>query len=356
MKDALTGIAVGEMGRQTALDTAMLYLRANVSRSTMGLSLTTAFLQPFGLLQSVVRVGGKHVMHGIGRWAGDVARMESTMAWIGEKSEFMRLRRKTFNRELHEIKNRVSHGHSKIRTVYDASLFMLMQKMQLVADIPTWIGAYDKALGEGYDGDAAVALADQAVLDSQGGGQNKDMAEIQRKQPLLSMFYSYFNTTLQLVEESTAKTDFKNPLAVAGWLSDMMLLMVIPALGPAMILALMRGENCWEEGDCAKELAQAQLGYTLGTVVGVRELSGMASGYDYTGPPAGRVIVDLGKFGTQISQGEVDEAATLSAVRLFGTALGIPTVQIVRSWRGWNAWAEGEAPPTSILMGPPPKD
>ena len=201
-----------------------------------------------------------------------------------------------------------------------------------------------------------MALADQAVLDSQGGGQNKDMAAIQRTQPIWTMFYSYFNTTLNLAAESTAQTNFKNPLAVAGWLSDMMLLMVIPALGPAMILALMRGDACWEEGDCARELAQAQLGYTLGTVVGVRELSGVAQGYDYAGPPVGRVIVDLGRLGTQVKQGEVDEAATLSVVRLFGTALGIPTVQIIRSWRGWNAWAEGDAPPTSILMGPPPND
>ncbi|MHB1371810.1 MAG: hypothetical protein ACYCW7_16665, partial [Pseudomonadaceae bacterium] len=297
MKDALTGIAAGDQGRQTALDTALLYLRANVSRSTMGFSLTTAFLQPFGLLQSVVRIGAKPVLHGIGRWAGDIARMESTLKWVGEKSEFMRLRAKTFNRELNEIRNRVSHGHSKIRTVYDASLFMLMQKMQMVADIPTWIGAYDKALADGVEDADAVALADQAVLDSQGGGQNKDMAEIQRKHPLPTMFYSYFNTTLNLAAESTAQTDFKNPLAVAGWMSDMMLLMVIPALGPAMILALMRGDACWEEGDCARELAQAQLGYTLGTVVGVREMSGMAQGYDYAGPPVGRVIADLGKFG-----------------------------------------------------------
>jgi hypothetical protein len=356
MKDALTGIAAGDMGRQTALDTALLYLRANVSRSTMGFSLTTAFLQPFGLLQSVVRIGAKPVMHGIGRWAGDIARMENTLKWVGEKSEFMRLRAKTFNRELHEIRNRVSHGHSKIRTVYDASLFMLMQKMQMVADIPTWIGAYDKALAEGVEDADAVALADQAVLDSQGGGQNKDMAELQRKHPMLTMFYSYFNTTLNLAAESTAQTNFKNPLAVAGWLSDMMLLMVVPALGPAMILAMMRGEACWEEGDCAREMAQAQLGYTLGTVVGVRELSGMAEGYDYAGPPVGRVVADLGKFATQVSQGEADEAAVMSAVRLFGAALGVPTTQILRSWRGWNAWAEGDAPATSILLGPPPKD
>ena len=60
----------------------------------------------------------------------------------------MRRRNKTFDRELSEINGRVTHGKGKLRTMADASLFYLMQKMQLVADVPTWIGAYEKAQAE----------------------------------------------------------------------------------------------------------------------------------------------------------------------------------------------------------------
>jgi hypothetical protein len=356
MKDALTGIATADVIPQTKVDSALMYLRANVSRSTMGFSLTTAFLQPFGLTQSMVRIGPQHVLRGIARWGGDAARFENSLTWIKEKSEFMRLRSKTFNRELHEIKGRVSKGHSKARTIYDASLFMLMQKMQMVADVPTWIGAYEKALAEGKDEDTAVAMADQSVLDSQGGGQTKDMAEFQRKHPFLTMFYSYFNTTLNLAAESTSQTDFKNPLAVAGWASDMALLMVIPALAPAMILAMMRGEDCDDPEKCAKKMAQAQAGYLLNLMLGVREVSGPVSGYDYSGPPVGRVITELNKTGKQVAQGEMDEGLAKSAISLLGVTLGIPTTQILRSWRGWLAWEEGDAPASSVLLGPPQKD
>lgn len=355
MKDAMTGIATADIIPQTKVDTALLYLRANVSRSTMGMSLTTAFLQPFGLSQSMVRIGVKPVLRGMARWAGDAARFESSMTWISEKSDFMRLRNKTFNRELHEIKGRVSKGHSQARAIYDASLFMLMQKMQMVADVPTWIGAYEKALAADQDDATAVSLADQVVLDSQGGGQTKDMAEFQRKSPFLTMFYSYFNTTLNLAAESTAQTDFKNPLAVAGWASDMALLMVIPALAPAMLLALMRGEDC-EGEDCAKKLVQAQAGYLLNLMLGIREVSGAVAGFDYAGPPVGRVVTELSRAGTQVAQGEADEALAMSSIRLLGVTLGIPTTQILRSWRGWNAWAEGDAPASSILLGPPQKE
>lgn len=355
MKDALQGIATADVVPQTKMDQALLYLRANVSRSTMGLSLTTALLQPFGLTQSMVRIGPKHVLRGLARWGGDAARFQNSMEWIGEKSDFMRLRSKTFNRELHEIRNRVSAGHSRARTIYDASLFMLMQKMQLVADVPTWLGQYEKAIDAGLDEDTAIAQADQAVLDAQGGGQTKDMAELQRKHPMLSMFYSYFNVTYNLAAESTARTDFRSPLAVAGWISDMLLLMVIPALAPAAIIALLRGEGDDDPEAWAKKVVEWQAGYLLGTVMGLRETSGIVAGFDYAGPPVGRVVGDLGKLGKQVAQGELDENLGLAALRLFGTATGIPTVQLIRSWRGWQAWEEDDAPPTAILLGPPPK-
>jgi hypothetical protein len=39
-----------------------------------------------------------------------------------------------------------------------------------------------------------------------------------------------------------------------------------------------------------------------------------------------------------------------------GTAFGIPTTQAIRSYKGWKAWDEGEAPATAILFGPLQKD
>lgn len=354
IKDGLAGIATADIVPQTKADTALLYLRAQVSRSMMGFSLTTALMQPFGLTQSVARIGGKHVLRGMARWVGDTARFQSTAQWISEKSEFMRLRNKTFNRELHEIKGRVTKGQSRARQIYDASLFLFMQKMQMVADVPTWVGAYEKAKAEGLDEDTAVALADQAVLDSQGGGQTKDLAELQRKHPMLTMFYSYFNTTYNLMAESTAKTNFRSPLAVAGWMSDMAMLMVIPAIGPSLLIALLRGEGEDKDlEDWAAELLRWQAGYALGLLVGVREFSGVASGFSYSGPPVGRVVGDVDKFGTQLAQGELDEALVTSGMRALGAVLGIPSTQLVRSWKGWQAWEDGDAPVTSILVGPP---
>lgn len=355
LKDDLQGIATADVVSGTAIDQALMKLRANVSRATMGLSFTTALMQPFGITQSMVRIGAVPVLRGLARWGGDAARMESSMTWISEKSDFMRLRAKTFNRELREIAGRVQ-GQSKTSQVIDAGLFYLTTKCQQIADVPTWIGRYEQALAQGMDEATAVAQADQAVISSQGGGQTKDLAEIQRKHPMLTQFYSYFSVTLNLTAERTAATDFRNPKAVAGWLADMALLSVIPAIVPAALTELLRGGGSDDPEKWAKKVLEWQAGYLLGLVVGVRELSGLVGGYPYAGPPVGRIVTDVGKTAQQIHQGEVDEPAVAAVVRLLGDVFGIPAAQAVRSYKGWVAWSEGNAPITALLMGPPPKE
>lgn len=356
IRDGVQGIATADVAPQTDIDKALLLLRSNVTRATMGGSVTTAFLQPFGLTQSMVRIGPKHVLRGLARWGGDAAKMENTVSWIHEKSDFMRLRAKVFNRELREIRGSVQ-GKSKAMKVIDAGLFVMMQKMQMVADVPTWVGQYEKSQAEGLSEEDSVAMADRAVLEAQGGGNTKDLAEVQRKHPMLTQFYSYFNTTLNLAAESTAKTDFKNPAAVAGWLGDMALLMVIPAILPSLIVYALKGGDDDEE-KLAKKIAEWQLGYLLGSVVGLRELTGLLGGQDYAGPPVGRLVGDIGKFGKQVWQGEVDEPAVIAAINLLGSSFGIPTVQAVRSYKGWKAWDEGQegTSAASPLLGPPPKN
>jgi hypothetical protein len=331
MRDGILGIATADVVPQTKIDDALLVLRSNVTRATMGASLTTAFLQPFGLTQSMARIGPKHVLRGLARWGGDAVRMESTISWVHGKSDFMRLRAKTFNKELREIRGTVA-GKSKAMQAVDGGLFYMMQKMQMVADVPTWIGQYEKSTAEGLDEAAAVAMADRAVLESQGGGQTKDLAEVQRKHPMLTQFYSYFSVTLNLTIEQTAKTDFKNPRAVAGWLGDMALLSVIPAILPAMIMFLLKGGEEDEPEGWAKRMAEWQVGYLMGAVVGLRELTGAMAG--------------------------VDEPAVLALTQLIGTAFGVPVTQALRSYKGWKAWDEGQegAGPQSALFGPPPKD
>jgi len=96
--------------------------------------------------------------------------------------------------------------------------------------------------------------------------------------------------------------------------------------------------------------------YLLGLLVGIRELGALAQGFDYRGPAAFRPVVDLGNLVAQIRQGEVDGPAIRAAISTLGSVFGIPSTQINRSIRGWEAFMEGDAPASAVLFGPPPKE
>ena len=51
--------------------------------------------------------------------------------------------------------------------------YFLMMRFQQAVDVPTWWGAYERAITEGNDEEQAISLADQGVIDSQGGGHLK---------------------------------------------------------------------------------------------------------------------------------------------------------------------------------------
>lgn len=360
MRDTVRDVAVGDVPSAGAAEHMVARLRRNTTAAVLGWSMTTSLLQPFGLAQSIVRIGPQWVFKGMARWGGDAARMRNSMRWIGEKSSFMKLRGRTMLREMNEVSARIVGGQSAKAQAWEAAKFVFMQKMQLVADVPTWIGAYEKALAEGRAEAEAVALADQAVIDSQGSGMTKDQAGVQRGGEMakaLSMFYSYFSTTWNLLAEEHAKLDGRSALSLAKYSANVALLVVIPAIGPAMLTEALKGGDDWDDPEkMARKLFEWQASYLLGLLVGIRELGALAQGFDYRGPAAFRPVVDLGNLVAQIRQGEVDGPAIRAAISTLGSVFGIPSTQINRSIRGWEAFMEGDAPASAVLFGPPPKE
>lgn len=361
LRDTLEDIAAGEVGAQNAFESAINYLRTGATIAGLGWRVTTSLLQPFGLTQSMVRIGPKWVARGVIDWLGDAAKMENTAAKIFQKSDMMRLRAKTMQREISEIRNKVAGRDSAI----EASYFYLIQKLQMVADIPTWLGQYHKAVDAGANEDTAVAQADQAVLDAQGGGQIKDLAKIQRGGPLLKLFtnfYSFFNTTWNLSVESVGRTDFKSPTAIGLLAVDFLLLYSVPAaLGTFLKAALHAGGGGDDEKKLVRQLISDQLTYLFGTIVGLREVAGalqttLGLPGDYQGPASVRVFAELAKLGKQVGQGELDEALLKAAANTGGILFHLPSGQVTATASGIAALAEGRTEnPGALLVGGPPK-
>lgn len=360
MRDTLKDIAVGEVGAVSGGERILAHLRTGATIAGLGWRVTTSLLQPLGLTQSIVRIGSKWVAKGAAHWIGDTVRFENSAKKIYEKSAFMRLRGKTMQREINEIRNKVTGDDSLI----EASYFYLIQKMQLVADIPTWWGAYEKAMhDENMTEDRAIALADQAVIDAQGAGQVKDLSAIQRGgqfQKLWTNFYSFFNTTFNLTREAVGRTNFRSPGSVALLAVDMALLYSIPALLGTVMKAALSGD--WEDEDkLVRKLIADQINYLLGTVLVLREAGGVAGavidpqgGMNYTGPAGVRFFAELAKLGKQVGQGEADEAFWKALNSTFGILFHYPAGQINSTASGAVALAEERTDnPGALLVGAP---
>lgn len=358
MRDTIADVAAGEIGAQNAFEKAINHLRVGTTIVGLGWNLTTGLLQPIGLTQSMVRIGPKWVAKGLAQWLGNAARMESATAAIYEKSEFMRLRGKTMQREISEIRNTVSGTDGRLT----ASYFYFIQKLQIVADVPTWLGMYTKAIETmNVDEATAVALADQAVLDAQSGGQVKDLAAIQRGGPMLKLFtnfYSFFNTTFNLTRTAYGRTNFRRPGEAGLFIADMLLLYTVPAVLGTLLKAALQGDTD-DEDELARKLIADQMNYLLGTMVGLREIGGATAAAlglpsGYSGPAGVRFFSEVQKLAKQVEQGEADAAFFKALNSSAGILFHYPAGQLNRTAEGVNAYLNGETEnPAALVVGPP---
>ena len=352
LKSWRDAVAEGEGGATEALDRALGALRQNVSVAGLGFNLMSALQQPLGLTQSMVRVGaqwiGKGLMHYIANPLGATRTVQA-------QSEFMKHRAQTRFRELNELRNKVQ-GQEKIATRY---AYWLMTQVQQMVDVPTWLGAYEKAVAEGNDDERARALADQAVIDAQGSGQIKDTSAIERGGPaqkLFTVFYNFMNTAL-----NAGYAAAQSPQSRAKKAADMLLLYTVPALlGYMLKHALTPGDADEDWAATARKLLAEQLNYLMGLMVLVREFAAAAKvavGFEdpifgYGGPAGTRVIKDVSDLAKQTSQGEFDDGFRKAFINVLGDLTGIPSAQANRTITGAKALVEGKTyNPAALLFG-----
>ena len=347
---ALEDIARGNSAPAKGSDKWTGILRQNVSMTGLGFNIVSAAVQVTGFIPAVARLGGKYAWAGLSQYTTNPIKATRTAM---EQSEFMRNRGNTRLREIREVAATIN-GAGKIRKFLNKYSYWLMMKMQQVVDTAIWHGALAKAMDSGKDLDTAIKLADQTVLDTQGGGQIKDLSGFERgsnTQKLFTVFYAYMNTALNqgFVEAKTQKSKAK--LA-----ADLMMIYVVPtALTALMKSALIPGDD---DEDLAKKLAKEQISFLLGLFVGGREMAQLANiitgdrFYGYAGPSGLRPIDDTYKFAQQAAQGEFDSAFVRASVNLLGDAFGLPSAQINRTIKGAEALQDDETDnPAVLLMG-----
>lgn len=352
---ALEDIAAGDLPASTMFEKAASRVRNGATIVALAWRFSTAALQPIGLTQSIVRIGPKYVARGAAHWMGSALKMEHKVAEIMEKSSFLRLRHKTMQREISEIRNRVSGDKSETRTAIEDSYFWLIHRMQMVADVPTWLGAYEKAWDTNPDMDeeTAIALADQAVIDAQGAGLIKDLAAIQRGGPLMKLFtnfYSYFSTTYNLSAEAVGRTNFKRPADIAALAADFVLLYTIPAVLGLALRGAFGMDDDEDEDSLAKKLVKEQAMYMMGTMVGLRDMASFMDGFAYSGPAGLRIYSEVGKLAKAADDGELNEKDLKPLNQAAGILFHYPAGQLEKTLSGIDAILSGETKNPGVLM------
>ncbi|NYT45145.1 hypothetical protein H0A64_09965 [Alcaligenaceae bacterium] len=356
LRSSLKDSVRGDTDPTNMLERSLNHVRIGSTVVGLGWNLTTAMLQPLGLSQSFVRVGGKWIMKGLSEFYGSPLHMAEKAREVRAMSPLMENRALTMNREINDVRNRLESS-SDFKLKMEATFFLLIQKLQAGVDYPTWLGAYEKAMADPKNDEArAIALADQAVIDSQSGGQIKDLAQVQRGHPLLKLFtnfYSYFNVVMNLTTEQTKKRMKRKEYA--GLAGDYLLIMVLPAILSGVLRQALKGQD--DEDEYIESVLGELIGYPLGMFVGVRELSGVASKiagidtqFSYSGPAGLRFFSEMDKLGQQIGQGEADKALFKSLNNVGGLLFHYPAGQVNRMIDGSIHLLEGKTRNPGVLL------
>lgn len=284
----LQGIAQDNQQIFSAWEEIFAKARTGATIVNMGWKFTTAFAQPLGYLQSVDEIGVKAAWQGLTDFYGSQHKMKARYNFVMDRSEMMRNRQKTFDRDIKDTIRRIEK-EGKLDGVRQ-SFFYMTGLFDMGVAMPTWLGAYRQAM-DGLveniakgDENSAIEYADRTVRVTQSAGSIKDLAQIQRGSNtfrLFTMFYSYFNVLFNLLKkrgQQYVKGDINTPQLAASAI----FLWIAPAILGEMAASRLPGEDEEWIPWAAKHVGM----YPFMSVVGVRDVVNGLGPYGYTASPA----------------------------------------------------------------------
>lgn len=284
----LTDVAQQHPAKESP-DKVLTWARTSMSMYTMGFKATTMVVQATGYLASISEIGPRWMGVGLAHVFG---KRLPGKGWVdlyketAALSPMMANRLENFDREAKDWSrqkmedgslNPVLDPLKRASTWAKKHAFKPMAIIQMGVDLPTWWGAYYRKVSEGGTQKEAVEYADNVVEVAQVGGNQKDLAKLQRSTGFarfLTMYYSYFSALYNIFTRR-ATMAARDPsahnirrLATAGlffWILEPVLSELLAGRGPD------------DDDDWLQWLASKTLTAPFNMVVGVRDI---ASGID----------------------------------------------------------------------------
>ncbi|MFT4247685.1 MAG: hypothetical protein QM581_06550 [Pseudomonas sp.] len=358
LKDA----ASGEMGLRTKGEQVVRSLRSNFTASVLTYKVTSALAQLTGVFNTSATLGKVATVRGVMELANHpVSSYRRAM-----QSDFMRQRLQTHVEAVQAVLDADAGRFSQYKAQMIRHGYAMMQGVQSVVDVASWVAAERVGLERFKDLGKARQYADDVVARTQGSGEFIDKNAIQRGTLSENMRQSEWvraTTTLQgyliavqnAAYERTRRTNFRNPLQTVNWMVDLVQMLILPGI----VTAIIRGQWPKDEDDDGSTLddwilksGEDGLATLVGGIPGLSAAASELRGYDAKG-----VVADAwesaGRAITQAKQGELDKAAVKSAINVASFATGVPASQINTTIDAIDQAQDGEpVSPWEYVNGP----
>ena len=354
----LKDVAQGPIVHSDPLNQFARFVKNNFTLSRLALNLKTAAMQLTGVAQSAATVGKASMFRAFSDYMKRPGQVSSE---VMSKSEFMRRRQTTFDKDIIDFKNDTniaSPTRGRIAKSADTLAkfgFAPLTKVQFYAvDVPTWLAGYRNGLRK-FDGNEsrAVAFADRMVARAQDSGAIPDRTAVSRgtlsenirqaewvklfttlQGYMLAKFNRGYLTARQGARDIRgAESTVEAIGATANMAANMMLIYVAETAMMGIAYALMADGD--DDDEKMEKLFTWMATETVGTVVGglplVRDGWSVMSNPAATGGGVYGSITEMpARIVQQVSQGENDPALRRALADAFGTITGMPTTAFMR--------------------------
>ena len=359
------------------------YRKARSNATIVGLGFRLSTMQLHGLSAlstSLGEVGAKWMAKGAAQFAG-IDRWADAKQFVYDRSPEMAHRMDEVDRNVHEAIDDInaranSFGPTNLaqKAVDGAKRFAFygVAMLDMASAMPTWHGAYLKAMAKEADGglnmseDAAIEFANRAVRNAHGGGGVKDLAAVQRDKGAMSMatmFYSFWNHMMNRQRDlgkgyanlpaafaaGTGGKDFARLLARSWYY------FVVPQLIHALLKPDPK-EAKEDDGSLSHFLLHASEEIGLGFVSGVPVIRDLANaavhGRSYAISPleqAGQAVVQAAHDAYKVATGDDSAKHPIKdAAQAIGYTFGLPTGQASSTGQFlWDVY-HGDADPQGL--------
>lgn len=339
----------------------------------MGWKFTTALVQFTGYTVTVKEIGTKYAAKGLHEAFGKPWELTKNWDFITERSTMMANRLTSYDRDIRDAFKRLNVAGTKPGALsavdsYTGGLkdswFVMIGYMDLAVSMPTWFGAYHKAMDGFVDGiekgdeSAAIEFADKTVRTSQGAGAAKDLALVQRGNEafrLFTMFYSYFSVLFNQFKKT--HDQFRMDHNAPKLLASLVLIWFVPAVLEDLMLG--RGPD---DGADDEEWMRWALGKTMSypfqSIVLMRDVINGMGQYGYSPSAAFDAFENFSKTASIVrdkitgDKEELERKDYKSLTMTAGYVAGLPTRQVWLSGEYFYDWlVTGEEDPETPIEG-----